>query len=166
MTYNECLGSKDFDVTDFIKEEDVFISSEQKENRMAEEITVERVSPFGLMVGGQWLNGDKASNIDFKSMFHAGDVLNITKNGKGFITAAELVTKAPEKKAWTGGGKSYGGKSSEFRTTEQIIRSVAAEAAFESPVLAEQTKDMSKEEAIKYTFDVAEHIATFIEKGV
>lgn len=132
-----------------------------------EEITVERVSPFGLMVGGNWINGDKAANINFKDMFHAGDVLSITKNAKGFITAAELVTKAPEKKPWTGGGKSFGGsKTSEFRTTEQIIRSVAAEAAFESPVLAEQTKNMSKEEAVKFTFDMAEHIATFIEKGV
>lgn len=130
---------------------------------MAEEITVERVSAFGLMVGGAWINGDKAANINFKDMFHSGDVLNITKNGKGFITEAELVTKAAPKKAWTGGSST--GKS-EFRTTEQIIRSVAVEAAFESPVLAGQTKDMSKEEAVQYTFDVAEHIATYIEKGI
>lgn len=133
-----------------------------------EEITVERVSPFGLMTGGAWVNGDKAANINFKEMFHAGDVVNVTKNAKGFITTAELVTKAPEKKAWTGPSKfgGSGGGKSEFRTTEQIIRSVASEAAFESPVLAEQTKNMSKEEAVKYTFDIAEHIATFIEKGV
>ena len=130
-----------------------------------EEITVERVSPFGLMVGGSWINGDKAANIAFKDMFHAGDVLNITKNAKGFITAAELVTKAPEKKPWTGGKSFGGGKSSEFRTTEQIIRSEAAKAAFcvlAGPVV----KDMSKEEATAYAFDLAEHVATFIEKGV
>lgn len=161
--------SDDYDggVIDFYQKEDEFMSSEQKENKMAEEITVERVSAFGLMVGGNWVNGDKAANINFKDMFHAGDVLSIVKNGKGFITSAELVTKAPEKKAWTGGSK-FGGSTgkSEFRTTEQIIRSVAAEAAFESPVIANATKDMSKEEAVSYTFDVAEHIATFIEKGV
>ncbi len=134
---------------------------------MAEEITVERVSDFGIMSGGTWINGDKALGIKFKDMFHAGDVLSITKNGKGFITEAALVTKAPEKKAWTGGSKFTGGAGkAEFRTTEQIIRSVAAEAAFESPVLAEQTKNMSKEEAVTYTFDVAEHIATFITSGV
>ncbi len=151
---------------DFINKEDEFISSETKEKKMAEEITVERVSDFGVMVGGTWVNGDKALGIKFKEMFHAGDVLNLTKNAKGFITAAELVTKAPEKKPWTGGKSFGGGSKSEFRTTEQIIRSVAAEAAFESPVIANVTKDMSKEEAVAYTFDVAEHIATFIEKGV
>lgn len=135
---------------------------------MPEEITVERVSAFGLMVGGNWVNGDKAASINFKDLFHAGDVLNITKNGKGFITAAELVTKAPEKKAWTGGGKSFGGGSggkSEFRTTEQIIRSVASEAAF-TGLAASVTKDMSKEEAQFYAFELADHIATYIEKGV
>lgn len=130
---------------------------------MKEEVTVERVSQFGLMLNGAWINGDKKANINFKDMFHNGDVLMIDKNDKGFITEAELVTKAPAKKAWTGGSST--GKS-EFRTTEQIIRSVAAEAAFESPVLANMTKDMSKEEAVSYAFDVAEHIATFIEKGV
>ncbi len=152
---------------DFMNKEDEFISSEQKENKMAEEITVERVSDFGVMSGGNWINGDKALGIKFKEMFHNGDVLSIVKNPKGFITSAELVTKAPEKKAWTGPSK-FGGSSgkSEFRTTEQIIRSVAAEAAFESPMVAEQTKDMSKEEAVKFTFDVAEHVATYIEKGV
>lgn len=132
---------------------------------MAEEITVERVSAFGLMVGGAWLNGDKSANINFKDMFHSGDVLNITKNAKGFITAAELVTKAPEKKPWTGGKSFGGGAKSEFRTTEQIIRSVAAEAAF-SGLAGTVCKDMSKEEAQAYGFELAEHIATFIEKGV
>lgn len=131
-----------------------------------EEITVERVSDFGIMSGGAWINGDKALGIKFKDMFHAGDVLSITKNTKGFITAAELVTKAPEKKKWTGGSSFSGGGKAEFRTTEQIIRSVASEAAFGSPVVAGITKDMSKEEAVAYTFDVAEHVATFIEKGV
>lgn len=166
MAFSEKITRKQMN-NEFINKEDEFISSERKENKMAEEITVERVSAFGLMVGGAWMNGDKAANIDFKTMFHAGDVLNITKNNKGFITAAELVTKAPEKKAWTGPSKfggSSGGKS-EFRTTEQIIRSEAAKAAFcvlAGPVV----KDMSKEEAQALAFELAEHVATFIEKGV
>lgn len=151
----------------FINKEDEFMSSEQKESKMAEEITVERVSPFGLMVGGAWINGDKAAGINFKDMFHAGDVLSIVKNGKGFITSAELVTKAPEKKAWTGPSKfgGSGGGKSEFRTTEQIIRSEAAKAAFcvlAGPVVT----NMSKEEAQQTAFDLAEHVATYIEKGV
>lgn len=161
-------------VKEFINKEDEFISSEQKEcresgmeSKMAEEITVERVSPFGLMVGGAWINGDKAANINFKDMFHAGDVLSIVKNGKGFITSAELVTKAPEKKTWTGPSKfgGSGGGKSEFRTTEQIIRSEAAKAAFcvlAGPVVA----NMSKEEAQQTAFDLAEHVATYIEEGV
>lgn len=130
------------------------------------EITVERVSPFGLMVGGAWVNGDKAANINFKDMFHPGDVLNVEKNGKGFITSAELVTKAPEKKAWTGSSKFGGGAKSEFRTVEQIIRSVAIEAVFGSPSLASQTKDMSNEEAMSYLFEQADHAVTYVEKGV
>jgi len=151
--------------TEFINKEDEFLSSEQKESKM-EEITVERVSDFGVMVGGNWVNGDKTLGIKFKEMFHAGDVLNITKNGKGFITAAELVTKAPEKKPWSG-GKSFGGggSKSEFRTTEQIIRSVAAEAAF-TGLAAAVTANKSKEEAQAYAFELAEHVATWIEKGV
>jgi len=129
------------------------------------EITVERVSQFGLMVGGVWTNGDKASDINFKDLFHAGDVLEVAKNAKGFITSAELVTKAPEKKKWTGGSSFSGGGKSEFRTTEQIMRSVAAEAAFGATVAA-IVKDMSKEEAQAYAFEVADHIYTYIEKGV
>lgn len=134
------------------------------ENTM-EEITVERVSPFGLMIGGVWVNGDKTAGINFKDLFHNGDVLNITKNGKGFITAAELISKAPAKKAWTG-GSSAGGSKSEFRTTEQIIRSVAVEAVFASPVLANLTKDMSNEEAVAYCFKQAESVADFVTSGV
>lgn len=128
------------------------------------EITVERVSPHGFMADGKWINADKKCGIDFKAKFHPGDVVKLTTNSAGFITDAVVVTAAPpkpEKPAWKGGSS----KSSEFRTTEQIIRSVAAEAAFESPVLSEQTKEMSKEQAVQFTLDVAKTIANYIEKG-
>ena len=130
-----------------------------------DEITIERVSQFGLMVGGAWINGDKNSAINFKDMFHAGDVVTLTKNAKGFITAVELVTKGAPKKAWTGGSASAGGKS-EFRTTEQIIRSVAVEAVFQSPLLAVLAKDMSQEEAYSEAFKLSDSVAEYITKGV
>ena len=131
---------------------------------MTEEVTVERVSQFGLMVNGAWVNFDKAANIDGKQLFHNGDVLSVTKNAKGFITSAELVSKGAPKVAWKGSSSATGAKS-EFRTVEQIIRSVAVESVFSSPTLATLTKDMSKEEAVAYLFEITDHVATFVTTG-
>ena len=130
------------------------------------EITVEAVSPFGIKHSGQekWTNVSKGLDLgDLKTKFHAGDVVALTLNSGGYITAIELVKQGAPKPAWKG-GKSFGGgaKTSEFRSTEQIIRSVAVEAAFESPVIAAQTANKSKEEAVAYTFEVAKQIAEFV----
>ena len=134
------------------------------------EITVEAVSPFGIKHSGQekWTNVSKGLDLgDLKTKFHAGDVVALTLNSGGYITAIELVKQGAPKPAWKG-GKSFGGgaKSSEFRSTEQIIRSVAVEAVFQSPLLAVLAKDMSQEEAYSEAFKLSDSVAEYITKGV
>lgn len=131
------------------------------------QVTVEAVARegHGFKDSVGWKNADKKSGLNFKDL-HPGDVIDIEVNAAGFVTAYKLVTagepKLP-KKAWKAG--STNAKSSEFRTTEQIIRSVAAEAVFQSPAMADLTKDMGKEQAVSELLSIAKRVVQYIEKG-
>lgn len=133
------------------------------------EVTVERVSEFGIMVNEKWMNGDKKLGIKFKDgdkpLLHAGDVVDITTNTGGFITAYKVVTSAPPKAPWKGSSKPYTAGKTDFRTPEQIMRSVAVEAVFGSPLVSELLKDKSTEEATALALNMSKAIALYIEGG-
>lgn len=132
------------------------------------EMTVEAVNKTNFMgfkpLGGEgWLNADKKSGLTFKEL-HPGDVIKVTQNAAKFVTAYELVTAAPPqaaKKVWSGGS----GKGGEFRTPEQVMRSVAVEAVFTSPLMAEIGKDMTNEKALAFALSAADSVFHYIEKG-
>lgn len=131
------------------------------------EVTVERVSEFGIMVEGSWKNGDKKAGIKFKggdNEVHPGDVIELTLNPGGFITAYKLVTSAPPKaakKPWNGGGFQ---KSPEDQ--DRMSRGAAVKAVLSSPVVAQMVKDLSDEEALSRSFEISEEVARYISKGI
>ena len=132
------------------------------------QVTVERVSKFGVMVGDKWMNGDKNAGLGFTegdTKLHAGDVVELTLNKGGFITDYKLVTAAPAKpafvkKSWSGGGSSVTPERS-----AQMARGAAIKAVLGSSVIANMTKDLSDEEALAKQFAIANQVATYIESG-
>lgn len=129
--------------------------------------TVERVSKFGFMFDGKWLNLDNAAGITTEG-YHAGDVLTIGQNPKGFVTSVKLVTSAPpkaDKPAWKG-GSSFQKSEPDPERSAKMSRGAAIKAVLESPFVNEKIKNMSDEQALVELFKFSNHVAVYIEKGV
>lgn len=130
------------------------------------EVTLEAVSPFGIKYGGsdKWTNVNKGLELDLKSKFHPGDVVNIELNKGGYLMEVSLVTAAPAKAAkpaWKGGSF----KSEDPDRSAKMSRGAAVKAVLQSPFVADEIKDMSKEAAIAYIFEFSDKIASYVEKG-
>lgn len=130
---------------------------------MDDSVLLEAVSPFGFKVGGAWVNFDKKSGLK-KEDYHAGDAVVLTKNAGGFITAVTVVTAAPPKKPWTGGGFK-GGSSVTPERSAAMSRGAAIKAVMDLPNVHRAFDEKSDEEAMAYAFKLADKVAQYIEKG-
>ncbi len=129
------------------------------------EVLLKAVSPFGVKFGDNegWTNFDKKSGLT-KDGFHAGDAVELTQNAAGFITAMKVVTAAPPKKAWSGGGFNKGPVDPE--KSNKMARGAAVKAVMDSPYVAEQLKDTTLGEGLKQMLAISEEVANYIEKGL
>ena len=134
------------------------------------EVTLEAVSPHGVKYNGQdWTNIDKKANLgDLKTQFHAGDVVNVTLNSGGYITAMEVAKAAPAKPAWKAKGSFTGGRSfqEDPDRSAKMSRGAAVKAVLESPFVSEKIKSMSDEQALHEIFVFSDKVASYIEKGI
>lgn len=130
------------------------------------EITVEGVSATGVVANDKWYNVAKGADIEFKGKVFKGDVVDLTLNDKGYVTAYKTVTAAPPKPAFK---KSFGGGGSTSMTPEReasINRAVAVKAVFELPNVHRMFDEKSDEEAMAYAFKLSEKVTQYLSKGI
>lgn len=131
---------------------------------MAEEVLIERVSQYGFMVGGAWVNVDKKAGVDPKA-FHAGDAVTLEKNPAGFITSVILKTSAPPKKAFIPGKPSYEPRKQDPETSNKMARGAAVKVVFSSQFVYDHVKDMAEGEGLKRMLALSSEVANYIETG-
>lgn len=131
------------------------------------EITVEGVSATGIVSNDKWYNVAKGTALEFKDKLFKGDVVDLTLNDRGYVTAYKVVTAAPPKKAWTG-GKSFGGGSSSMTPEREasINRAVAVKAVFELPNVHRMFDEKDDSEALAYAFELSEKVCKYLSKGI
>ena len=129
------------------------------------EVLIERVSPFGFMIGGAWKNMDKKAGVDPKA-FHAGDAVNIETNAAGFVTSVVLVTAALAKKAFAPGKASWTPAAQDPEKSNKMARGAAAKVVFGSQFVYDQIKDKSEPDGLKHMLALSEEVANYIEKGL
>lgn len=136
-------------------------------------VVIERVGPYGVLVGGEWLGvNEPLTPKDFEAG-RSYDVLtktSVNKVGKEKTYIAQIVgSKAVTSIAW---GTTESQSSAKTVTTDykaeqvdkntSIKRQGLVQAALQSPGLAAFA--MNKEEYLKLVFEVAEAGVQFVEK--
>ena len=120
--------------------------------------TIERVSPFGFMINGAWLNkGKNASDdeVNLKALGKGDEVEYDLVNNK-FVTTVKVLKKS-SKPAYTGG------KSSSTNT--EIARSTAVKAIFSGNLVTKLLEDSDTSEAISTAKNLIEEMAGYILTG-